>query len=289
MPEPPFPSLTKTWHTASYPAISPSRPELSAKGKTVVITGGVSGSILFGANIRSQQDLRGPLHDPKLTSIAQGTGIGANTARAFAAAGSTQIVILGRTVSPLEETARNLESTFPKLKVLAIPTDLTKKDQVDGAFELIKSTFNHVDVLVSNAGFLHTPSAIHDTETEEAWWSFEVHVRGTVHVIQAFKKVMAQEGAVVVDVSSIVAVLPAYPMAGAYTASKMAGTKLWEYFGVENPKTRVVSIQPGNIYTAMAIKLGSKGLDDSKITPLIPFFWHNIITPRRRTMLMRCS
>lgn len=38
----PFPSLTKTWHTESYPAISPTRPELSTDSKTVVITGGVS-------------------------------------------------------------------------------------------------------------------------------------------------------------------------------------------------------------------------------------------------------
>jgi hypothetical protein len=39
----PFPTLaiTKTWHKTSYPAISPTRKELSAVGKTVVITGGV--------------------------------------------------------------------------------------------------------------------------------------------------------------------------------------------------------------------------------------------------------
>jgi hypothetical protein len=38
----PFPSLTETWHTRSYAAISPKRRELTAQGKTVVITGGVS-------------------------------------------------------------------------------------------------------------------------------------------------------------------------------------------------------------------------------------------------------
>lgn len=43
----PFPSLTETWHTASYPAISPSRPELSAANKTVVITGGVRTPCFF--------------------------------------------------------------------------------------------------------------------------------------------------------------------------------------------------------------------------------------------------
>lgn len=148
--------------------------------------------------------------------------------------------------------------------MLVIPTDITSKTQVDAAFDVIKTTFGVVNVLVSNAGFIQTPAAVQDSDPEDAWWSFEVHVRGVLNVIQAFKRVIADEGAVVIDVSSIVAVLPAYPMAGAYTASKMAGTKLWEYFGVENPGVRVVSIQPGRIYTNMSKKLGIKGLDHGK-------------------------
>lgn len=40
---PPLPSFTSTWHNDTYPAISPTRPELSAAGKTVIITGAVSG------------------------------------------------------------------------------------------------------------------------------------------------------------------------------------------------------------------------------------------------------
>ena len=39
---PPMPSATATWHNNTYAAISPLRPELSASGKTVIITGAVS-------------------------------------------------------------------------------------------------------------------------------------------------------------------------------------------------------------------------------------------------------
>lgn len=35
-----LPRPTKTYHTKPYPAISHDRPELSLKGKTVLITGG---------------------------------------------------------------------------------------------------------------------------------------------------------------------------------------------------------------------------------------------------------
>lgn len=38
----PFPFPIATWHNDTYQAISPSRPELSASEKTVVITGAVS-------------------------------------------------------------------------------------------------------------------------------------------------------------------------------------------------------------------------------------------------------
>jgi hypothetical protein len=34
-----FPSMTKTWHNKTYPAINPSHPSLSAAGKTIFITG----------------------------------------------------------------------------------------------------------------------------------------------------------------------------------------------------------------------------------------------------------
>ena len=40
---PKFTSFTKTWHNKPYASISPSRPELSAKGKNVVVTGGGTG------------------------------------------------------------------------------------------------------------------------------------------------------------------------------------------------------------------------------------------------------
>jgi len=41
--DPPLPSFTSIWHNEPYEAVSPSRPELSAAGKTVIITGAVCG------------------------------------------------------------------------------------------------------------------------------------------------------------------------------------------------------------------------------------------------------
>lgn len=39
----PSSSFTKVWHSDTYPAINPTKPELSVAGKSVVITGGGAG------------------------------------------------------------------------------------------------------------------------------------------------------------------------------------------------------------------------------------------------------
>ncbi|KAG5753161.1 hypothetical protein H9Q72_003822 [Fusarium xylarioides] len=61
LPLPGFSSFTKSWHSEPYPFISPTRTELSAAGKNVVITGG-------------------------------GTGIGQATGIAFAQAGAIKVI-----------------------------------------------------------------------------------------------------------------------------------------------------------------------------------------------------
>src|SRR2546423_6488225 len=100
----PFPLLKgiKTWRTASYSAIDPSRPELSAKGKTIVVSGG-------------------------------GTGVGAAIVRAFAAAGASQIAIFGRRLNVLEATKAEIEEAYPSTHVSTFIADVTRASEVDAA------------------------------------------------------------------------------------------------------------------------------------------------------------
>ena len=129
----------KTWRNASYPPIDPSRPELSIKGQTVIITGA-------------------------------GTGIGQETALAFAAAGAPKIHILGRRADRLNETKDVVETAFPGTNVEVHVCSVSSEEDVRRAAERIGVW----DVFVSNAGFLATPASIKDSQPSDWWEGFEV-------------------------------------------------------------------------------------------------------------------
>ena len=186
-------------------------------------------------------------------------------AHAFATAGSTKIAIMGRREQPLEDTAQALKVEFPNLEILSCKVDITDKAQVDEAFSSVAKAFGSIDIFLSNAGYVPSGYApVSELDVDDTWRAFETHVKGCIHVAQAFSRTANKSSAVVIDTSSVVAVLPPWPGAAGYTASKLAASKIWEFFSLENPDIRVVSIQPGQIETDMAKKVGLTGVDDSE-------------------------
>jgi NAD(P)-dependent dehydrogenase (short-subunit alcohol dehydrogenase family) len=235
----PFPSLTNTWHSNSYPAISPSRAELSTKGKVIAITGG-------------------------------GTGIGASITRAFATAGSTKLAILGRRDKVLKETAHAIQTEFPGTKVLPIVADVTDAAAVQAAFDAIVKEFGKIDVCISNAGYLSAVESIVASEADDWWKSFETNVKGAFNIARAFLS-HAKPGATLLGLTTCVAHMPSVPGHSAYAASKIAGAKMHEYLADEHPDIHFVSMHPGVIVTDMSMKSGFPGLDHGKIVSWRPY------------------
>lgn len=198
-------------------------------------------------------------------NIYQGTGIGASIALAFATAGSKKFALLGRRVGTLQAASKNITQSFPDVHILAISTDVTDKAQVDAAFDTITNELGPVDTLVSNAGYMGSPGPLVDGNVVEAWKEFEVHVKGSINVAQAFARTASKQGAVAIHTSTLSTILPGIPNVSTYTASKLAANKIWDSFGAENPGIRVVSFHPGIIETAMSQKNGFKAHDDGKL------------------------
>ena len=219
----PFPSPTSTWHTKTHQSISPTRPELSAKGKTVVVTGG-------------------------------GTGIGAETARSFAEAGASRIALLGRRKQPLLDTKASIEHKFAHVEVFVASTDVTKKSEVDTAFAEFVGD-GKVHILVSNAAVIGPQDPIRDADGDKFLEAIQQNLKGSFFVAQAFLRYASTE-AVAIDVSSSAAHLNFIPGFASYSIAKLAIFRLWDSLAFENPEISVFHVQPGVVDTAMNKEAG---------------------------------
>lgn len=134
-----FSSLTAEWHNSTYASIDPSLPALTAKGKTVIITGG-------------------------------GRGLGAEFAKAFAQAGAAHVALIGRTQSALSSAKDSLEADFPSTQVTTHAADVADEVAVKKAAQEVGSW----DVLILNAGLASRLAPIADIGIDEWWRVFEV-------------------------------------------------------------------------------------------------------------------
>jgi NAD(P)-dependent dehydrogenase (short-subunit alcohol dehydrogenase family) len=217
-----FPSPTKKWHTSSYPTIDPARPELSAKGKSVVITGG-------------------------------GSGIGLAISKAFALAGASQIAIIGRRAEVLAKAKASITDLIgsDKTNIFVVSADLSKKDQVDSAFTKIHSAFGGkpLDIFVNNAGYFSGDRPF-GTETPEEWDSaIDINIKGLYLGVTAFIA-NAKADATVINISTAIAHIPAGFRSGfsSYAATKLAGSKIMEFVQAEHPSLFVVDVHPGQVW-----------------------------------------
>ncbi|KAL2833634.1 hypothetical protein BJY01DRAFT_90608 [Aspergillus pseudoustus] len=218
--QPPFPSLTATWHNESYPAISPTRPELSAAGKTVIIAGA-------------------------------GSGIGRATAQSFDRAGAARIILLGRNTAKLEETQSSLSASRTRSEVHSV--SVTDEE----AMVRVAAQVGCWDVLVLSAGFMSRPSEVREADLTEWWGAFETNVKGSLIATKVFLPTANPAHASIIGLTSGVVFPPTIqPGLSAYVASKLALVKVIEYIAAENPHVFASALNPGMIKTAMFDKLG---------------------------------
>ena len=189
-----------------------------------------------------------------------GRGVGANVARALAAAGM-DVVVTGRTRSEIDEVAREIGGR-------AIEMDVASRQSVERGF----ADAGPVDLLVANAGIgscdlatRHPAEGGWEVGLDEWWRVFEVNVLGVHLCCRAVIGGMLERGAGrIVIVGSGAAYLPGGTET-AYTASKAAVCRYGETLAnALRDRIPVFVISPGLVRTAMTE--GSFG-DDAPWTP----------------------
>ncbi|RYP17997.1 hypothetical protein DL765_004216 [Monosporascus sp. GIB2] len=221
---PPFPSPTKRWHSKAQPVTSPTRPELSAKGKSVIITGGGT------------------------------TGIGGETARYFAEAGASRIALLGRREAPLLDNKAFIENKFPGVEVFTMSTDVTKQSDVNAAFAQFAGD-GTINVLVHSAATVGPKEPVAEADGDAYLDAIQKNISSSFWLAQAFLRHAAPD-AVAIIISSWAAHWSVNEAFSSYCVSKMAMFRLWDTVGLANPNLSVFHTQPGVVLTEMNKKIG---------------------------------
>ncbi|ERN41012.1 short-chain alcohol dehydrogenase of unknown specificity [Rubidibacter lacunae KORDI 51-2] len=156
-------------------------------------------------------------------------GIGRATARLFAERGCG-VVLAARTTERLKQVAETIRASGGK--ALAIPTDVTDRQQVAALAEQAIATYGRVDVLVNNAGICMT-AAMADTELRDWQQVLNVNLWGYINTIRAMLPHFLERGSgAIVNVGSVGSKVP-LPGMTAYCTSKYAVAGLSETLRLE--------------------------------------------------------
>lgn len=227
---PQFASFTKNWHNKPYDFISPTRPELSAKGKNVVVAGG-------------------------------GTGIGKAIATAFAQAGASSVSILGRRVERLQSAAEEIRAAGSNTTVVTESADFSQLPAAEAGLKKVAAAVGgKIDVFVWSAGIAPEVGALKGYSVDEFRRGLDLIVAGAFNAIQAVLPLAAPD-AKIVNVSTGMVHMKPIPGMFAYSSAKLAVVKLFDYLAVEHSGLHVVQIQPGVIATEINADHGVVGQD----------------------------
>jgi len=176
------------------------------------------------------------------------SGIGRETAREFARAGS-KVVLAGRRRERLEELAEEINSAGGD--ALPVPADVADQAQVDNLIAKAIERFGRIDVLVNNAG-VAISARFQEMPLDDFRRLMDVNFWGAVYACRATVPQMRKQGGggVILNISSIFG-KRGMPFETAYCASKFALAGFSESLRVElmSEGIDVCTIFPGAVET----------------------------------------
>lgn len=180
-----------------------------------------------------------------------GTGIGRAAARRFAAAGEN-VLVVGRTAGPLQETARGHE------RIRTLVADITAPQAAGEVVAAALKEFGRLDVLVNNAA-VGVFSSLEHMDRAETERQIATNMVAPLFLTQAALDALTETAGTVVNVSSAGSLgIQAFPDNSVYWATKSALNHFTRTWAVElAPRgIRVVSVAPGVTETGIGERAG---------------------------------
>ena len=176
-----------------------------------------------------------------------GSGIGEAIATLLHEEGA-KVVLAGRNKDKLQNVANQLAQDSVKV----VPTDVTKKEEVDELIKIAQQTFGGLDIVINSAGQMLS-SKITDYQVDEWDSMIDVNIKGTLYTTQAaLPTMLEQSSGHLINIASISG-FEVTKSSTIYSATKAAVHTITQGLEKELAKTgvKVTSISPGMVDTAI--------------------------------------
>jgi len=185
---------------------------------------------------------------PKALITGATSGIGKETARAFAQAG-VDLALVGRSQEKLNQVIAEIgQQVTLKSYLIDLAEIATVKEQIKAAV----TDFGGIDILVNNAGMGYT-NPLNETPLEDWQQVLDLNLTSVFQCIQGVLPTLRDRGGgTIINVASIAAHNP-FPSWGAYSVSKAGLITLSKALSGEEKENgiRVISIAPGAVNTPL--------------------------------------
>jgi NAD(P)-dependent dehydrogenase (short-subunit alcohol dehydrogenase family) len=189
-----------------------------------------------------------------------GGGIGLATARAFAEAGAS-VVLVDWNAALLQEAGESFKSAGHK--VAAVTCDVADRDQVRTAIEEAVAAFGRLDAAFNNAGINCAGAPMLESDDEEFDRIIDVNLRGVWNCMKAeLRQMTAQGDGAIVNCSSIGGMRGSKGRA-AYSASKFGVVGLTRAAALDyaDKGIRINAVCPGIIGNTPMARTVTKNYD----------------------------
>lgn len=187
------------------------------------------------------------LTDKVALVTGSGSGIGEAIATLLHEEGA-KVVLAGRNKDKLQNVANQLAQDSVKV----VPTDVTKKEEVDELIKIAQQTFGGLDIVINSAGQMLS-SKITDYQVDEWDSMIDVNIKGTLYTAQAaLPTMLEQSSGHLINIASISG-FEVTKSSTIYSATKVAVHTITQGLEKELAKTgvKVTSISPGMVDTAI--------------------------------------
>lgn len=230
------------------------RPELERAASHAVLTPCRLTRPPGGKGVRCGPMSNKPLNSAARTAVVTGAGSGIGRAVALALTGAGwSVALAGRRPEPLAETAA---LAGEHARVITVPADVSRPDDVTALFSSVRECFGRLDLLFNNAG-TSGPRSVPVEDLSVADWRsvVDVNVTGAFLCAQAAYRLMKDQdpqGGRIINNGSISAHAPR-PHSVAYTTAKHAMTGLTKSLSLDGRPYRIAcgQIDIGNAATGM--------------------------------------